>query len=245
MFNKENLEVLRKGIGGHQSANMRTDEWLTPIEIIRSLGEFDLDPCSPISRPWDTAKHHFSLSENGLLQQWFGRVWMNPPYGSMCKKWLEKITKHGNGIALIFARTETEMFFRNVWTKADSIFFFQGRLNFYTVAGIRSKLNAGAPNCLVAYGENNIEAIEDSGLKGKHLRINAPDIVIVGMSPTWKAVVSIALSRIKGPAKLRSIYELVEMIAPDKIANNPFYHEKIRQTLQKHFTRVDIGVFIH
>ena len=38
----------RKGIGGHQSANMRTEEWLTPPEILKPLGEFDLDPCSPI-----------------------------------------------------------------------------------------------------------------------------------------------------------------------------------------------------
>ena len=30
------------------------DEWLTPPEIIKSLGEFDLDPCSPINRPWAT-----------------------------------------------------------------------------------------------------------------------------------------------------------------------------------------------
>lgn len=30
------------------------DEWLTPPYIIDSLGVFDLDPCSPINRPWDT-----------------------------------------------------------------------------------------------------------------------------------------------------------------------------------------------
>jgi hypothetical protein len=37
------------------------DEWLTPPEIIKSLGEFDLDPCSPINRPWDTAKNHYTI----------------------------------------------------------------------------------------------------------------------------------------------------------------------------------------
>lgn len=31
-------------------------ELLTPPELIKSLGEFGLDPCSPINRPWDTAK---------------------------------------------------------------------------------------------------------------------------------------------------------------------------------------------
>ena len=57
------------------------DEWLTPPEIVKSLGEFDLDPCSPIERPWDTAKNHFTINDNGLIQNWFGRVWCNPPYG--------------------------------------------------------------------------------------------------------------------------------------------------------------------
>jgi hypothetical protein len=34
-------------------------EWLTPPEIITSLGMFDLDPCTPSVRPWDTAKKHY------------------------------------------------------------------------------------------------------------------------------------------------------------------------------------------
>ena len=50
------------------------DEWLTPPEIIKSLGEFDLDPCSPINRPWDTAKKHYSKLDNGFTKKWYGRV---------------------------------------------------------------------------------------------------------------------------------------------------------------------------
>ena len=42
------------------------NEWLTPIEIINALGEFDLDPCSPIVRKWDTAKKHIDQIEDGL-----------------------------------------------------------------------------------------------------------------------------------------------------------------------------------
>ena len=53
-------------IGSHQSANMKTDEWLTPPEIIKALGPFDLDPCSPINRPWDTARKHYTIENNGL-----------------------------------------------------------------------------------------------------------------------------------------------------------------------------------
>jgi hypothetical protein len=93
-------------MGGHQSARMIKDEWLTPPEIIHSLGEFDLDPCSPIDRPWDTAKNHYNILDDGLSKEWNGRVWLNPPYGKEASKWLEKLSIHNNGIALIFARTE-------------------------------------------------------------------------------------------------------------------------------------------
>lgn len=93
------------------------DEWLTPPEIVRSLGDFDLDPCSPINRPWDTAKKHLTVIDDGLNQEWNGSVWCNPPYGKEAVKWLEKCAEHNNCIALVFARTETKMFFSEVWEK--------------------------------------------------------------------------------------------------------------------------------
>jgi hypothetical protein len=42
-------------LSGHQSAKMKSDEWLTPPGILKALGQFDLDPCAPVNRPWDTA----------------------------------------------------------------------------------------------------------------------------------------------------------------------------------------------
>ena len=63
-----------KGIGGHQSARMESDEHLTPLEIINQLGEFDLDPCASIIRPWETAKKYWTINENGLIMPWKGRV---------------------------------------------------------------------------------------------------------------------------------------------------------------------------
>lgn len=145
-----------------------TEEWLTPPEIIKSLGEFELDPCSPEKnvRPWDTAKNHYSKSDNGLSKEWFGRIWCNPPYGRNTFLWLNKLAGHGNGIALIFARTETKGFHEEIWNKADAIFFFKGRICFYHINGnIGERPNAAS--CLVAYGRNNIESIRNSGLTGK------------------------------------------------------------------------------
>lgn len=130
------------------------DEWLTPPEIIKSLGEFDLDPCSPVNRPWDTAKVHYSILDDGLKMPWEGRVWLNPPYGKDTFKWMEKLSVHKNGIALIFARTETRGFHEQIWSKAHSVFFFKGRLSFYYVDGTKGTA-ANAPSCLVSYSRND------------------------------------------------------------------------------------------
>ncbi|AZV43575.1 DNA methylase [Peribacillus asahii] len=160
-----------KGMGGHQSAKMMKDEWLTPPNIIKDLGEFDLDPCSPIHRPWDTAKQHYNILDDGLNKDWFGRVWLNPPYGKEAVKWLDKLSIHNNGIALIFARTETEMFFSQVWEKADAVLFFKGRLYFHHVNGERARANAGAPSVLIAYGKENVEALERVSEWGKLVKL--------------------------------------------------------------------------
>jgi hypothetical protein len=145
------------------------DEWLTPPNIIKALGEFDLDPCSPIKRPWSTAKHHYTIEDNGLTKEWFGRVWLNPPYGNTMNLWLNKMANHGNGIALTFNRSETDQFFRYVWNKADAILFIKGRLRFYHVSGEKGG-NAGCGSVLIAYGSNNVEALKKCGL-GKLLII--------------------------------------------------------------------------
>lgn len=159
-----------KGIGGHQRAyEGKTDEWLTPPDIIQALGPFDLDPCSPINRPWDTAKVHYTVEDDGLSKPWMGRVWLNPPYGPMTGTWLNMLADHGNGISLIFARTETEMFHAQVWERADAIFFFKGRLFFHDVAGNRAKHNSGGPSVLVAYGHNNVLSIEESTITNGRL----------------------------------------------------------------------------
>jgi hypothetical protein len=160
-------------IGSHQSAAMRTDEWLTPPEIINELGPFDLDPCAPSEhkRPWDTARHHYSLPElcnaDGLTLPWFGRVWLNPPYGRETGIWLQRMADHGDGIALIFARTETDMFFRYVWDKADGLLFIRNRIHFYHINGTRAKHNSGAPSVLVAYGLHNSAKLAMAKIEGK------------------------------------------------------------------------------
>lgn len=155
----------KSGMSSHQSSRMLKDEWLTPPWLIERLGPFDLDPCSPVTRPWDTARIHYTKADNGLSRQWLGRVWCNPPYGRYTGTWLKRCFDHGNAIALIFARTETEIFFEHVW-KADALLFLRGRLYFYSVNGERAKANSGAPSVLVAYGSNNAVCLKIADLPG-------------------------------------------------------------------------------
>jgi hypothetical protein len=164
----------KKSMGGHETPNEgETDEWLTPPYIIEKLGTFELDPCSPIKRPWDTAKTHYTIEDNGLIRQWEGRVWLNPPYGRIMESWLARMAEHNNGIALTFARTETRMFHKYIWEKATALHFFKGRLFFHYVNGDAAKGNAGAPSVLIAYGKENAEILENAGFIGKYVRINS------------------------------------------------------------------------
>ncbi len=103
-----------------------------------------------------------SPDNNGLPYPWFGRVWLNPPYGPETSLWLKRLMTHGNGIALVFARTETVMFQKFIWEAADAILFLYGRLHFYSPAGDRAAFNSGGPSCLVAYGPKNAAILKRS-----------------------------------------------------------------------------------
>ena len=153
-----------RSLSGHQSAAMKSEVWLTPPEILEALGTFDLDPCAPAVRPWEMARDHISLPADGLAAEWRGRVWLNPPFGSKAAAWLRKMKAHGNGIALIPARTETAMFYESVWGGGDAVCFLKGRPHFHRVDGTRAPFNSGAPICLVAYGRDNVEALERASL---------------------------------------------------------------------------------
>jgi hypothetical protein len=155
-------------MGGETSIS-KTVVWLTPPHILAALGEFDLDPCASLDRPWDTARNHFTVEDNGLVQDWFGRVWMNPPYGPGMDKWLNRLANHPEGgIALVFARTETRAFFDAVWGKADAMLFLKGRLKFHFPDG-RVGDTAQSPSVLIAYGAMEKAALRNCGLAGQYV----------------------------------------------------------------------------
>lgn len=152
------------------------EEWLTPPKMVQALGAFDLDPCSASNMPWVLARDAYTKEQDGLLHNWRGRVWLNPPYGNKTDRWLKRMAQHGNGIALIFARTETRMFFDYVWNIAYGLYFIKGRISFYNEDGTRGDYSGGAPSVLIAYSLEDAawlasNALYVAGWEGKYIRL--------------------------------------------------------------------------
>lgn len=224
------------GIGGHHSNRPQTVEWLTPPHILAALGgatSFDLDPATPAVQPWPTALHRYTKADDGLSRPWFGRVWMNPPYtNGIIGRWLERLAEHGRGTTIIFARTETDAFFRHVWEQASGLLFLRGRLNFHFPDGTRAKANSGAPTVLCAYGADDADILACCGLNGQFvpLRFSRSVLVEALRDVTWTELVASVIAETEGPVRVADIWALVK--DHPKARANQHARAKVRQVLQ-------------
>ena len=100
------------------------DNWKTPKAFYEKLNEefnFDFDPCPP------------NPQFDGLEIEWGKCNFVNPPYGNVIAKWLEKAVqeqeKGKTSVFLIPSRTDTR-WWHNFVMNADEIRFIKGRLKF-------------------------------------------------------------------------------------------------------------------
>lgn len=155
----------------HESCVGASDDWYTPQFIFDALNlVFDLDPCSPSSSHWVPASSVFTKEDDGLIRDWFGLVWMNPPFGGRNGQvpWLEKFVSHGNGIALVAARTSAG-WFHDFVPRVDAVLFPKGKTKFVRPDGSIGG-SPGTGVVLLAMGEVASKALERSGL-GIYLRV--------------------------------------------------------------------------
>jgi phage N-6-adenine-methyltransferase len=111
-----------------------TDDWPTPQDFFDKVNEefgFTLDPCSSA----DNAKcsNFFTKDDDGLAQEWTGRVWMNPPYGRAIGAWMKKAYESAKSTAetvvcLVPARTDTAWW--HEYAAKGEVRFIRGRLKF-------------------------------------------------------------------------------------------------------------------
>lgn len=97
-------------------------EWYTPQEmvhlVLECLGEIDLDPCSNSHEFPNVPAHQlYTKEDNGLDKPWYGRVYLNPPYGSEIPAWIQKLVHEyeeaktiEEAITLIPGRIDTQWF---------------------------------------------------------------------------------------------------------------------------------------
>jgi hypothetical protein len=155
----------RPGVGFAFDRTKGEQTWLTPRWLVDALDlprTADVDPCAPPVRHWATARRHFNKSEDGFNRPWRKTdfYWVNPPYGRECPAWMGKLADHGNGLLLVFARTDTVAFQDTVFSHPNTsgLFFFRGRLKFANADG-EEVGTAGAPSALIAYGKNAVASI--------------------------------------------------------------------------------------
>lgn len=133
----------------------KTDLWSTPWNFFDKLNDefhFTLDPCST----HENAKcyKHFTIEEDGLLQDWGNEVvFCNPPYGRQIKDWVKKAYEESRKdnttvVMLIPARTDTIYFHEYIYHKAE-VRFIKGRLKFGD-----AKNAAPFPSMVVIFGRD-------------------------------------------------------------------------------------------
>lgn len=113
-------------------------DWETPQDFYDELDaefHFNLDACATAENT--KCDNFISPEMDAFTRDWHGTVWMNPPYGRACKKWVsyafeQAMMGHCTVVCLLAARTDTDLFHR--YAAKGEIRFIKGRLQFVGAA---------------------------------------------------------------------------------------------------------------
>jgi len=131
----------------HVGKNSGENEWYTPERFIEAarltMGQIDLDPASS-ERANKTVKAGviYTIDDDGLAQDWFGNVWMNPPYAQplmtqFAEKLISELPELCTAIVLVNNATETK-WFQLMAKQATAICFPEARIKFIDKEGKES-----------------------------------------------------------------------------------------------------------
>jgi len=122
----------------------KNDDWYTPSQYIDAarivMGSIDTDPASS-EKAQETvmAKQFFTAEQDGLVQDWSGSVWINPPFSDVLP-FAEKLISHlesgevTQAIVLTNNNTDT-LWWHKMAELSAGICFTKGRISFYDVYG--------------------------------------------------------------------------------------------------------------
>ncbi len=142
-------------------------DWATPPPFLEWLAERfgfepDLDPAAAAHNT--KAPHYFTEAQNGLFQNWFGKVWINPPFGAALPTWIDKCILESQRdevecvFCLIPARTDTKYFHEKIARHASYIYFVKGRFEFRFDSEIKNPKGCALfPSMLVIFDKNYLQ----------------------------------------------------------------------------------------
>lgn len=122
--------MVQKVMFSSASGEWETPQWL--FDLLDDEFDFTLDPCaSNVSAKCD---EYMTVEEDGLSQEWDGRVFVNPPYGRAIRDWVKKSYDESQHcevvVMLIPARTDTLWWHSWIHFQASELRFISGRLRF-------------------------------------------------------------------------------------------------------------------
>jgi hypothetical protein len=144
-------DITRAGLLRYNKHGLLTSsqspEFYTPAEYIEAarltLGAIDLDPASnPEANLIVKAKHFYGPEDDGLANEWHGRVFLNPPYGGFTGPFVLKLVEEyesgrvSAAVLLISAHTTDTAYFQPLWDHA--LCFTHHRLPWYSEGGERT-----------------------------------------------------------------------------------------------------------
>lgn len=129
--------VLKEIKKPHVTINSHDDEWYTPEQYIEAarevMGSIDLDPASnDFANETVKASVYYDEARNGLEQEWWGNIWLNPPYSSaLIQQFAEKLADSLFRQAIVLVNNATETaWFRTLIENADAVVFPTGRIKY-------------------------------------------------------------------------------------------------------------------
>jgi hypothetical protein len=165
-----------RAAANHRAEGTGENEWFTPSEYIEAarlvLEEIDLDPAThPIAQETIGATEFFTRADDGLKQEWHGRVWLNPPYargeiGPFIDKLIEEIEAGHVSAAVLLTHSYTDTeWFHKAATRISALCFTKGRVKFIDDAGDVCAPTQG--QAFFYYGQDIEEFAEVFGTFGK------------------------------------------------------------------------------